>query len=91
MESNVSVEPGASVEGAVASVKEVTAIDATEIQSEQTKELQSAQSTKEHFQWLKDAAQVVIITGMLALPPISYNHRSRLLSTPFLQVHPVSH
>ena len=67
MESNVSVEPGALVEGAVASVKEVTAKDAIEIQSEQTKELQSAQSSEENFQWLKDASQVVVITGMLAL------------------------
>lgn len=48
------------MEGAVASVKEVTAKGAMEIQSEQIKELQ--QSSEEHFQWLKDAAQVVVVS-----------------------------
>ena len=56
------MEHGASMEGAVASVKEVTAKGAMEIQSEQIKELQSAQSSEEHFQWLKDAAQVVVVS-----------------------------
>ena len=50
------------MEGAVVSVKEVTAKGAMDVQSEQIEELQSAKSSKEHFQWLKDAAQVVIIS-----------------------------
>ena len=56
------IEPDASVEGAVASMKEEATKAAMEIQSEQIKGLQSAQSSDGHFQWLKDAAQVIIIT-----------------------------
>ncbi len=61
MDSNVSVEPGASVKGTAASVKEATTNDVIEIQSQ---EPLSAQESEEHFQWLKDAAQVDIITGI---------------------------
>lgn len=52
------VEPHASVESAMASVKEEATKTAVEIQSEQIKELQSVQSSDAHFQWLEDAAQV---------------------------------
>ena len=54
------MEPNASVEGSVASVKEVhaTSKGAIEIQSQ---DLWSALSSEEHFKWLQDAAQVVII------------------------------
>lgn len=67
MDSSVSVEPGASVKGSVASVKEVTTKDISEIQS---REPLSAQESEEHFQWLKDAVQVVTTTGMITLHPI---------------------
>lgn len=67
MDSSVSVEPDALVKGTVASVKEVTTEDVIEIQSQ---EPLSAQGSEEHFQWLKDAAQVVAITGMITLHPI---------------------
>ena len=61
----ISVEPNASVEGSVASVKEVhvTSKGAIEIQSQ---DLWSTLSSEEHFKWLQDAAQVVIIIEMHA-------------------------
>lgn len=42
------------------SVKEATAKTAQEIMSEQIKEHQAAQSSDDHFKWLKDSAQVCV-------------------------------
>lgn len=57
------------MEGALASVKEITTEDDVEIHCQ---EFPSAQCSEEHFQWLKDAAQVDIITWMFAIHPIYY-------------------